>query len=146
MMGKASSFMTDAFSEDSTAADLMYLDKGIHIVYGTVGSLASDVFRGKYKVPFVFRSEKGDLAVGGLKVKSGKMAKDYIVSAVLAQVDKVHKSGKKCTLNPIFCDPDGRNFLVLTVVEADKCKNLTPLGDVETFVRDWVQGYPGVYL
>ena len=146
MLGYGGRFITDAFCEDSVAADLLYLQNGIHIVYGTVGSLSNDVFEGKYTTPFVFRSAKGDMAVGGLRVKSGDMAKNYIVSAVLSQVEKNRKDGKRSLLNPVFADPDGRNFLVVTAVDPEEDPSLVPLEDIEEFVRDWVSGTPGDYL
>lgn len=145
-MREQGKFMTSAFYDDAMAADLMYFDKGIHIVCGTVGSLSDDVFSGKIDVPFVLRSNVGDLAVGGLKVKTNNLTKKYIVSAVLSQIQKNHDNGKNSTLNPVFTDPDGRNFLVLTAVKTEDCGGLKPLKNAESFVVDWVSGYPGIYL
>ena len=142
-------FYTRGFGNDNSEAVFICFNRGIRIVSGTVGTFASDIISFKVKIPFVCESKDGDLAVGGLREKDPEYVRKYIFNAVISNVKRNHESGMMCGVSPVHIDREQSSLLLVTpfVPEDGLIRNTDESYErLETFVKAWMDGYPGVFV
>lgn len=141
-------FFARGFTNADVEAVFTCFYSGIRIMQGTVGAYVDKVFSGKLDFPFVLQAEDGCLAVGGVIPSSNKIFKNYAIGAVINAVKKIHADGMHCSVVSMFAGARNTSLLIVCPVgaEGDLRDSEEDYAKLETYVSDWIELRPGMYV
>lgn len=136
------------FAHKETKATLVCFCDGIHIIYGTVGDFWKDIISEKIIAPFVFETDDGDMAAGGIFCTSREWVRQCVIDMIVTGVMRNHEKGMQSSVVPVFSDDKPNKLLTVSAIPAssERRNDLDDYAKLEVFLSEWLDGYPGMFV
>lgn len=121
---------------------------GLRVVTGTVGTFIGEILDNKMTLPFVLEADSGCLAAGGVTSESPEFVKGYIRYNIISCARRNHNKGLQNSIVPIVAGSIPQSLMTICPIPpVTEVKNEPEdYEQLETFVDDWMRGYPGMFV
>ncbi len=136
------------FGNKKTKATLVCFCYGIRIVYGKVEDFWEEIVSGRLLAPFVFETDDGDMAAGGIFCTSREWVRQCVIDMIVTGVMRNHEKGMQSSVVPVFSGDAPKRLLTVSAIpsSSERRNDLDDYAKLEVFLSEWLDGYPGMFV
>ena len=107
-----------------------------------------EIVSGRLLAPFVFETDDGDMAAGGIFCTSREWVRQCVIGMIVTGVMRNHEKGMQSSVVPVFSDGKPNKLLTVSAIPAssERRNDLDDYAKLEVFLSEWLDGYPGMFV